>query len=108
MATVAVVEKYIDISPEIRFGKPCISGTRIAVVDIANWHNKLGMPLEQIAGDYDLPLPAVYAAMAYYFEHRAEIDARQENSQASADNILAEQPPSKLQAILKARQEKGN
>ncbi|MBX9782973.1 MAG: DUF433 domain-containing protein [Chitinophagaceae bacterium] len=25
---------YISISPEIRFGKPCIKGTRIAVADI--------------------------------------------------------------------------
>jgi uncharacterized protein (DUF433 family) len=28
---------YITINPEIRFGKPCIKGTRIAVVDILQW-----------------------------------------------------------------------
>ena len=27
----------ISINPEIRFGKPCIKGTRIAVVDILGW-----------------------------------------------------------------------
>ena len=26
--------QYISINPEIRFGKPCIKDTRIAVVDI--------------------------------------------------------------------------
>lgn len=28
------ISSYISINPEIRFGKPCIKGTRIAVVDI--------------------------------------------------------------------------
>jgi uncharacterized protein (DUF433 family) len=28
---------YISISPEIRFGKPCIKGTRIAIADILGW-----------------------------------------------------------------------
>lgn len=29
--------EYISINPEIRFGKPCIIGTRIAVSDILQW-----------------------------------------------------------------------
>jgi len=29
--------KYINIDPDIRYGKPCITGTRIAVVDILRW-----------------------------------------------------------------------
>ncbi len=31
------VQKYIEIQPDIRFGKPCIKGTRIAVQDILEW-----------------------------------------------------------------------
>jgi uncharacterized protein (DUF433 family) len=31
------VAEYISIDPDIRFGKPCIKGTRIAVVDILQW-----------------------------------------------------------------------
>lgn len=27
---------YISINPEIRFGKPCIKGTRVAVADVLN------------------------------------------------------------------------
>ncbi len=29
--------QYISINPKIRFGKPCIVNTRIAVVDILEW-----------------------------------------------------------------------
>ena len=41
----------ISIDPEIRFGKPCIKGTRIAVVDILQWLAS-GMTNEEILVDY--------------------------------------------------------
>jgi uncharacterized protein (DUF433 family) len=44
---------YISINPEIRFGKPCIKGTRIAVVDILQWLAS-GMTYSQILEDYPL------------------------------------------------------
>jgi uncharacterized protein (DUF433 family) len=45
--------EYIIINPEIRFGKPCISGTRITVNDILNWLAS-GMSHEEILNDYPL------------------------------------------------------
>ena len=42
---------YISINPEIRFGKPCIKGTRIAVTDILQWMAS-GMSREEILNDY--------------------------------------------------------
>lgn len=42
---------YISIDPEIRFGKPCINGTRIAVTDILLWLAS-GMSHEEILEDY--------------------------------------------------------
>jgi uncharacterized protein (DUF433 family) len=42
---------YISIDPEIRFGKPCITGTRIAVSDILQWLAS-GMDNNEILKDY--------------------------------------------------------
>jgi uncharacterized protein (DUF433 family) len=43
--------EIISIDPNIRFGKPCIKGTRIAVVDVLNWLAS-GMSYEEIISDY--------------------------------------------------------
>jgi uncharacterized protein (DUF433 family) len=66
--------QHIETSSDVRSGKPRISGTRMTVEDIAEMNLKLGMSLIEIAGIYDLSLAQVYAAMAYYFEHRNEIE----------------------------------
>jgi len=44
---------HIAIDPTIRFGKPCIKGTRIAVVDILQWLAS-GMSNAEILEDYPL------------------------------------------------------
>lgn len=41
----------ISIDPNIRFGKPCIAGTRIAVVDILQWLGA-GMSYDEIIADF--------------------------------------------------------
>ncbi len=42
---------YISINPEIRFGKPCITGTGIAVSDILQWLAS-GMSFIDVLHDY--------------------------------------------------------
>lgn len=66
--------RYIELTPGIRGGRPRVAGTRITVADIALMHLRMGQSLEEIAGKYDLPLPAVYVAMAYYYDQREEIE----------------------------------
>jgi uncharacterized protein (DUF433 family) len=43
----------IAVNPEIRFGKPCIKGTRITVCDILKWLAS-GMSYAQVLEDYPL------------------------------------------------------
>ena len=45
--------KYISIDPDIRFGKPCIKGTRIAVGDILQWLAS-GVSIPEIIDDFPL------------------------------------------------------
>ncbi len=57
--------KFISVHPEIRFGKPCITGTRIAVSDVLNWFAS-GMTESGILTDYPyLTQEQVRAAVAY-------------------------------------------
>ncbi len=42
---------YITINPAVRFGKPCIKNTRIAVSDILRWLAS-GMSHAEILQDY--------------------------------------------------------
>lgn len=43
--------EYISVNPNIRFGKPCISGTRISVYDVLSWLAS-GMSFEEIITDF--------------------------------------------------------
>jgi uncharacterized protein (DUF433 family) len=57
--------KHITINPSIRFGKPCIKGTRIAVVDILQWMAS-GMSIPEILEDYpSLREDHIRAALAF-------------------------------------------
>jgi len=79
------MSNYIESTPGTRDGKPRISGTRITVADIVLMHRRLGRALEEISGTYDLPLAAAYAAMAYYYDHKAEIDQSLDEEEGMAD-----------------------
>ena len=64
---------HITINPEIRFGKPCIRGTRIAVADILQWLAS-GMSPQQITEDYpSLSEEHIRAALAFAANREAMI-----------------------------------
>ncbi len=55
----------ITINPNIRFGKPCIQGTRVAVADILNLL-ATGYTIDQIPEQYpDITRADVVAALAF-------------------------------------------
>ena len=39
------------------------------------WHERMGHSADEIAAEYDITLVDVYAALAYYYDHRDELDA---------------------------------
>ena len=65
-------EEYISINNEIRFGKPCVTGTRIAVLDILQWLAS-GMTFEEVLNDYpELNMMQIRAALAFA-AHREQV-----------------------------------
>ena len=69
-----VLDRHIEITPGISGGEPRISGHRITVRNIAIWHERMGKSADEICAEYDLTLAEVYAALAFYFDHREDID----------------------------------
>lgn len=56
---------YITIDPNIRFGKPCIKGTRITVQDILSWLAS-DMSTEEIIQDFpQLKAEHIKAALSF-------------------------------------------
>jgi uncharacterized protein (DUF433 family) len=89
-------------------GKPRIDGHRIKVEHIAVCHERMGMnPDEIVTSHPSITLAQVHAALAYYYEHKAEIDADIEEGERFIEKLKANSPPSKLQRILEARKANG-
>jgi uncharacterized protein (DUF433 family) len=70
-----VLDRHIEVTTGVAGGKPRITGRRITVQNIVVWHEHMGLSADEIASAHDLTLADVYAALAYYFDYRAEIDA---------------------------------
>lgn len=105
MATKSL-DKHIEITPGIVAGKPRIAGHRITVENIVVWHERMGKCADEIATEYDLSLADVYAALAYYFDHRAEIDRSMEEGEAFVEE-LRQRTPSKLLEKLRLQMQNG-
>ena len=73
MQTVQAIN-LIAVSPDIRSGRPHIVGSTVTVSDVAVAHLYHRQDADGIAEWYGLGLAQVYAALAYYYDHKAEID----------------------------------
>jgi uncharacterized protein (DUF433 family) len=83
-------------------GKARIAGRRISIEGIAIWHLRLGKTVDEICAEYDLSLAEVQAALAYYYDHQAEIE-RQINEGDAFLKALRDSSPSKLAKRLAER-----
>ncbi len=98
MAT-RTLDEHIESEPGIVGGKPRVAGHRITVQNIVIWYDRFGKSADEIASEHDLTLADVHAALAYYFDHRAEIDRSIEEGEAFAD-ALCHGLPSKVRQKL--------
>lgn len=94
------LDQHIEITPGIAGGKPRVAGHRITVQDIAVWHERVGKTADEIAAEFDLTLADVYAALAYYFDHREDIDREIGESDILVET-LRNSMPSKVEQKLR-------
>ncbi|MEL6468603.1 MAG: DUF433 domain-containing protein [Cyanobacteria bacterium J06623_4] len=78
---------YIVKQAGICGGAAIIAGTRIAVWHIVGYYYKVGMSVEEIIAEWDELTPAkVFSALAYYHDHRPEIDRLRAQNAYPADS----------------------
>jgi uncharacterized protein (DUF433 family) len=98
-----VISEHIEITPGVCGGKPRIAGHRIKVQDIVIWYEEMGMSPDEILYHYpSITLADVYAALAYYHDHREEIRRQIRDDEAFAREMQA-QTPSLIQQKLKQK-----
>ncbi len=104
MTAETVLDRHIVVSPGVAGGKPRIAGHRITVQNIVIWHEFMGLSADEIAAEHDITLADVYAALAYYYDHRAEIDESIRADQSFVEE-LRRVTPSKLMEKLRGRED---
>src|SRR3954469_12114602 len=100
MTTVST--EHISKTPGVCGGRACIAGHSIRVMDIVAQHGHWKLSPEQIVAEVypSITLADVDAALAYYHDHREEIEADFEDSRKWEE--YGKTQPSKLKEKLAA------
>jgi uncharacterized protein (DUF433 family) len=69
------ISAHITKTPGVCGGRACIAGHRVRVSDVVVWHERRGYSPDEIVEFFPgITLADVHAALAYYFDNRAEIE----------------------------------
>ena len=89
----AVSTEHLAITPGYSGGKPRIAGHRIKVQHVAVWHERMGMSPDEIVATYStLSLAEVHAALAYYYDHREQVEADIKEAEEFVEKLRAGAP----------------
>ncbi len=98
--TESIIATHIETTAGVCGGKPRIAGHRIRVQDVVLWHEALGMSPDEIVSEYpQITLADVYAALAYYHDHRETIQRDIEQDKALAVSMKVSAPSKLLQKL---------
>jgi uncharacterized protein (DUF433 family) len=101
VGTVPVIREHIVSTPETCGDKPRIAGTRIRVKDVVIWHDRQGLSPPEIVSKWPhLTLASIYAALAYYHDHREEV-----NAEIAADETWYEEQKAKRPSLAREKLE---
>ena len=85
-----LITRYIELNPQ----RPGIDRARLKDYGVSVWaligylKQATGGDIARVAADYDVPIEAVEAALAYYRRHPAAIDARIAATTPAASGLL--------------------
>src|SRR6266498_843995 len=86
--TADVIQEHIEVVDAALGPKARIAGHRIRVLDVAIWHEKLGLSPDEIVEQHpEISLADVHAALAYYWDHREGIEAAIEEDRSLVDEL---------------------
>ncbi len=99
--------QHIVKTPGICGGRASIAGHRVRVMDIVVWHEMRGYSPDQIVDLFPgITLADVYAALAYYFDNREEIEDEFRKEDEWSDRLKST-VASKIPVELRKRKSSG-
>src|SRR5205823_5707448 len=105
MATKAATVPHIRLDEQ---GRPWLDDTNIKVIEVVLDHLAYGWNAETIQENHPyLSLAQVYAALAWYYDHQAQMDAEIEKQDERIRALRASSQPSALQRRLAAERRGG-
>ncbi len=97
---VAVLNSLIEIDEK---GVPWISGANTKVVEVVLDKMAYGWSPEEMHRQHPhLSMAQIHAALAYYYEHQSELDAKIARDWQEVTELAANQPDSPLRQRLRA------
>jgi uncharacterized protein (DUF433 family) len=92
--------EHLEIVQGARGPKVRIKGSRIRVIDVAMWYEEHGRTVDDIVQSFpQLTRADVFAALAYYWDHRDELEAKEAVDEAFTEEV-AQRNPSLIQERL--------
>lgn len=102
---VDVIREHIEIVSAAGGPKPRIAGHRIRVQDVAIWHEKLGMSADEIVDQHPtITLADIHAALAYYWDHRDEIERDITRERAFVEKFRSTNPGPLAEKLKRERE----
>lgn len=94
--SLSISQEHIERVPGRCGGRPVIANTRIRVVDIYLHHVRGGLSPEEIIDTCypELSLSDIYAALAYFYDHKEEILSNYENELRQFEELKRANGPS--------------
>ena len=84
-------------TPGVCGGRACVAGHRVRVLDVVVWHEHQGMTPDDVVSHVpSLTLADVHAALAYYFDHMAEIQEEMRSERELVEKFRDNQPSQDL------------